>query len=156
MNKYQKAFLVVVCSTLAALLAYQLFWFVLYSVFTKTTTYSQVVSPDGKTMASVIQVDTGVTSGFNRQVVLTPTHTLFAKSVLHDANNQVMFLNGETNIHLFWHGSKNLVVDYRDNPNPDINYQQGSWHGVSLTYLGTKKWVPPATSGAVTITTPAR
>lgn len=139
------------CSILGVLLAYQLFWYAMYSVLFKMTVYSQVVSPDGATIASVIQVDTGATDGSNRRVTLTPAHTLFSNRDIYNGNNTVMFLNGESDIHLSWHGSKNLVVDYRDNLKPDIDYQRSSWHGVSLTYLGAKKWTPPLASKTTTI-----
>ena len=67
------------------------------SALCRTTTFQTSLSPNGRYQASVIEVDCGAMSNFNRQVVLTRIPFAWA-------SESILFFNGRPTLHLSWSG----------------------------------------------------
>jgi hypothetical protein len=100
------------------------------SALCETTTFERSVSPNGRYQASVIQVDCGAMSNFNRQVIVT-------RIPLAWASQSIMFFNGEPAVHLSWNG-RMLVIQGQESPKsmarppPDPMI----WGGIMVRYIG--------------------
>jgi hypothetical protein len=102
------------------------------SVLCDTTTFERSVSPNGRYQATVIQVDCGAMSSFNRQVILTRIPFLWA-------SQSVLFLNAEPTLHLSWHGRMLTIRGSRSpgslaHPPPDPMV----WGGIMARYVGSE------------------
>ena len=90
----------------------------------ETTTFEQSVSPNGRYQASVIQVDCGAMSNFNRQVIVTRTAVGWA-------SQSIMFFNGEPTVHLSWNG-RLLIIQGQESPKSMPTHPLTRWSGVAL------------------------
>jgi hypothetical protein len=100
------------------------------AAFCETTTFEQSVSPNGRYQASVIQVDCGAMSNFNRQVIVT-------RIPFGWASQSIMFFNGQPTVHLSWNG-RLLIIQGQESPKsmrhppPDPMV----WGGIMARYMG--------------------
>jgi hypothetical protein len=88
------------------------------------------VSPNGRYQASVIQIDCGAMSNFNRQVILTRIPFTWA-------SQSILFLNEQPIIHLSWKGRMLTIRGDRTqlsfpHPPPDPMV----WGGIMARYVG--------------------
>jgi hypothetical protein len=99
---------------------------------TGTTTFERSTSPNGRYRASVVEIDCGAMSNFNRQVVLT--------RIPFDWGSQsILFLNERPSLHLSWNvrvlmirGDRAHVSLPHPPPDPIV------WGGIMARYVGTE------------------
>jgi hypothetical protein len=96
----------------------------------ETTTFEQSVSPNGRYQASVIQVDCGAMSNFNRQVIVT-------RIPFGWASQSIMFFNGEPTVHVSWNG-RLLIIQGQESPKsmPHPPPDPMVWGGIMARYVG--------------------
>jgi hypothetical protein len=110
------------------------------SLLCDTTTFERSVSPNGRYRATVIQIDCGAMSDFNRQVILTRIPFFWASET-------ILFFNGEPKLHLSWKGRMLTIQGSRSirslpHPPPDPMV----WGGIMIRYVGSKGAAPSKSS----------
>jgi hypothetical protein len=102
------------------------------SALCRTTTFQTLMSPNRRYQASVIEVDCGAMSSFNRQVILT-------RIPLTWASQSILFFNGQPTLHLSWN-DRMLTIQGEEPPQslarrpPDPMV----WGGIMARYIGPK------------------
>jgi hypothetical protein len=106
------------------------------SALCRTTTFQTSLSPNSRYQASVMEVDCGAMSNFNRQVILTRIPFTWA-------SQSILFFNGQPTLHLSWsgrmltiQGEESLQSLARPPPDPMV------WGGIMARYIGPKKGAP--------------
>jgi hypothetical protein len=102
-----------------------------------TTDLKRVVSPDGAYTAFILANECGATVRDARQVTLTRGSALpkpgWSSSVIEEGT--VFRIEGETEIDVFWTGSRSLTVRYRKRNAKDRIYREDDdWNGVRVTF----------------------
>ena len=102
-----------------------------------TTTFEESASPNGRYHASVVEVDCGAMSGFNRQILLT-------RWPFYWAPTSILYFNDNPSLHLSWSGRTLLITGNRslksmdrEPPNPMI------WGGVIAKYIEAPNEIAP-------------
>ena len=101
------------------------------SAMCQTATFESAVSPNGRYRASVVQVDCGAATGFNRQVVLA--------RLPFGPSTSILYFREQPRLHLAWSGRTVTITGERstadmDNPPPDSMI----WAGVLARYVGPR------------------
>lgn len=96
----------------------------------RTDVYDEAISPNGLYKASVVQLDCGAMSSFNRQVVLAPRFFPFQKT-------SMLYLRDHPKLHLRWSG-RTLTIE-GDRSLESIDHTPSGpvlWGGVLIRYSG--------------------
>lgn len=106
------------------------------AVLCDTTTFARSVSPNGRYQVTVIQIDCGAMSDFNRQVIFTRIPFFWA-------SQSILFFNGEPRLYLTWQGRMLTIRGSRSaesfpHPPPDPIV----WGGIMARYVGPASAAP--------------